>query len=648
MEFGGGPDPGGARSAPKARTLAQRLVTLFGLGISFIGISWAAELHLALGLVLYTEQAMSAVLGCALALIFLNVPASGPGPRPSLPWYDAGFALIGVLGATWLGVRYPIIAEEVYYRPVETLAISVVLLPLVIEALRRTSGWTLTIVLATFIAYGLFGHLVPGELMGRSMSVSKLLIFLGIDNTAMLGLPMTIICTVVILFIFMGRLLVVSGASNWFTDMSAALMGRSRGGSAKISVVASSLFGTISGAAVSNVASTGVITIPLMRQAGYSSAAAGAIEAVASTGGQIMPPVMGAAAFLMAEFLEIPYTEVILAALLPAILYYVALFIQTDLEAARRNIAAVPEDQIPPLRRVVKEGWFFTLPFVVLIYSLFELNLQPETAALYAAISIVLVSLVFGYKGHRMTPRDFWNALTEAGRSSADLVVIGAMAGMIIGLISVTGLGFGLTFVLVQFGEDSLLGLLGITAVICIVLGMGMPTTAIYFLLATLAVPPLLKLGVDPVAGHLFVFYFGLMSMITPPVAIAAFAAANLAGASPVMTALYAVRFGWIAYVVPFIFVLSPNLIMRGHPLDIAVAFISAVIGVWLGSVAMMGYFLRPVAPMMRIVYGIVGAGLLAPAQAYEGGDLVRISAAAVAVALIAMEFRARHQLQPS
>ncbi len=626
----------------------RRLVPLLGLGISFIGISWAAEFHLAVGLVIYTEQAMSAVLGCALALIFLNVPASGPGKRQDVPWYDFGLALAGALGAAWLGVRYPIIAEDVFYRPVETLAISAILVPIVIEALRRTSGWTLTIVLAVFIAYGLLGHLVPGQLMGRSMPVEKLLIFLGIDNTAMLGLPMTIICTVVILFIFMGRLLVVSGASNWFTDISAALMGRSRGGSAKIAVVASSLFGTISGAAVSNVASTGVITIPLMREAGYSRAAAGAIEAVASTGGQIMPPIMGAAAFLMAEFLEIPYTEVILAALLPATLYYVALFIQTDLEAARQNIAAVPEDKIPPLRRVVREGWFFSIPFVVLIYALFELNLQPETAALYAAISIVGVSLVFGYKGHRMTPRDFWRALVEAGRSSADLVVIGAMAGMIIGLISVTGLGFGLTFVLVQFGEGSLLGLLGITAVICIVLGMGMPTTAIYFLLATLAVPPLLKLGVDPVAGHLFVFYFGLMSMITPPVAIAAFAAANLAQASPLATALYAVRFGWIAYVVPFIFVLSPNLIMRGEPIDIAVAFVAAVIGVWMGSVGMMGYFLRPVAPMMRIVYGLVGLGLLAPAEVYDGGDLVQVSAAVVAVVLIAMEFRSRRQLQPS
>jgi len=642
------PDLDGTKPAPDNLTSAHRLVSLLGLAISFIGISWAAEFHLALGLELYAEQAMCAVLACALGVIFLNVPASGPGPRPTLPWYDAGFALISILGAAWLGVRYPVIAEEVYYRPVETLAISIVLLPLVIEALRRSSGWTLTIVLAAFIAYGLFGHLVPGELMGRSMEVEKLVIFLGIDNTAMLGLPMTIICTVVILFIFMGKLLVVSGASNWFTDISAALMGRSRGGSAKIAVVASSFFGTLSGAAVSNVVSTGVITIPLMRQAGYSRAAAGAIEAVASTGGQIMPPIMGSAAFLMAEFLEIPYTEVILAALLPAILYYVALFIQTDLEAARQNIAAVPEDQIPPLRRVVREGWFFTFPFVVLIYALFELNLQPETAALYAAITIVLVSLVFGYKGHRMTPRDFWTALMEAGRSSADLVVIGAMAGMIIGLVSVTGLGFGLTFVLVQFGEESLLGLLAITAVICIVLGMSMPTTAIYFLLATLAVPPLIKLGVDPVAGHLFVFYFGLMSMITPPVAIAAFAAANLAGASPMVTALNAVRFGWIAYVVPFIFVLSPNLIMRGEPIDVAVAFISSMIGVWLGSVAMMGYFLRPITPVMRIVYGAVGAGLLAPAQAYDGGDLVRISAAVVAVVLIAVEFRARRQQQPS
>ena len=639
------PDTGQHGAAPPDQPRWRRALTA-GLGclLCFIALAFAAEVHLMVGYALFTEQALAAILGLALTLIFLNVPARGGVRRERVPWYDLVCALAGFCAGAYFSLRYPILADEFFYRRTEAFVLGLVVVPLTVEGIRRTAGWSLVIILLTFFAYALIGDLVPGKLEARTHSFYKLLGYLTVDNVALVGLPMTIVCTIVVMFIFMGQLLLKSGGSAWFTDIATALMGRSRGGSAKIAVVASGLFGSISGSAVSNVASTGVITIPLMRQAGFEPKVAGAFEAVASTGGQIMPPIMGAAAFLMAEFLEISYTEVVLAALIPAVLYYVAVFIYADLEAARKNIAPVPEDQIPPLGRVLKEGWFFVTPFAVLIYALFSLNRAPEEAALWAAASIVAVNWVFGYKGRRMTLRDLYETVRDTGISAVDIVVIGAMAGMMIGIIEVTGLGFGLTFVLVQFGEGNLFGLMALTAVICIVLGMGMPTTAIYLLVATLAAPPLIKLGVEPLSAHLFVLYFGLVSLITPPVAVAAFVAANLAGARPMETAFTSVRLGWTALVVPVMFVLSPNLIMQGAALDIVLAVASAFAGVWFATVGIMAHFMTPLGQLARIGFMAAGLALLIPSQAFAGAGLVELAGLALAALLTGLQMKERRR----
>lgn len=613
-------------------------VSTLGFLIAFVGISWAAELPLFLGVVFYTEQFLCTILALALALIFLTVRATRSGSRGSVPWYDAAAALVGFGAALYLAIRYPVLAQQFFYRPTETFTISIILLPLVFEALRRTSGWALPIVLLLFIAYGLFGQFVPGTLRGLSMPFTNLVSFLCVDNVAMLSLPMKIICTVVILFVFLGQLLLQSGGSTWFTDLAAATMGWSRGGAAKIAVVASGLFGTMSGAAVANVASVGVITIPLMRNAGYSREAAGGIESVASTGGQIMPPIMGAASFLMAEFLQVPYSQVVRAAVIPAVLYYIALFIQTDLEAAKNGIVSLPEDKIPPLARVIREGWFFTVPFIVLIYALFMLNVTAETAALYGAGSIIFVSNIIGYRGKRIRLRILLNALIQTGKSCADIIVIGAMAGMVIGLVNNTGLGFGLTFLLVRIGAGDLFVLLLLTGAICILLGMGMPTTAIYFLLATLVAPTLIKLGVVPMAAHMFVFYLGLMSMITPPVAIAAFTAANLAGAKPMKTAITAVRLGWTAYVIPFVFVYAPNLIMQGNAVNIVRAFITAIIGVWMASAGLMGFLFGPLSVWSRIGMCLGGLALVIPGTAFRNAPAVELAGFIIVVLIVGRE----------
>ena len=610
-----------------------------GCAITAIPLAWAIDLTLLLGFEFFREQALAVVLGLAFGGIFLRFPASGGSSRTGpVPWYDLILAILGIGASFYLAYRYQELVNDFYYLRQEAFAISIIIIPLIVEGLRRTAGWSLVGVLSIFLLYSFIGHWVPGKLQGKQQAPDSLIAYLGVDNVALMGLPMVIVCMVVVLFIFMGRLLVVSGASNWFTDLAAALMGRSRGGAAKIAIVASGLFGSISGSAVSNVASTGVITIPLMRRAGYGAASAGAIEAVASTGGQIMPPIMGAAAFLMAELLEVAYVEVILAALIPAILYYIAVFIQADLEAARLGIDPVPEDRIPPLLRVLKEGWFFTIPFIVLILALFSFNMPPEGAAFYAAISIPIVSVIFGYKGQRMTVRELATAIAEAGRSSVDIIMIGAMAGLIIGVLEVTGLGFALTLVLTEIGKDSLLLLLLITAGVSILLGMGMPTSAIYFLLAVMVAPPLIKLGLDPMAAHLFVLYYGLMSMITPPVAIAAFTGAKIAGAPPMLTAMTAVRLGWVAYVMPFVFVMSPALIMRGSFLEVAIAFIAAFFGIWLGSAGLLGYFTKRLNPAVRALFFACGIALLFPIDIVDGGIVIRLAGAALGAVLIGRE----------
>jgi len=480
---------------------------------------------------------------------------------------------------------------------------------------------------------------MPGMLKGLEQNNVRLIAELGVSNVAILGLPMKIIVLTVILFIWMGQLLLHTGASNWFTDLAAALMGRSRGGSAKIAVVASGLFGSISGSAVSNVASTGVITIPLMRQAGYDAKSAGAIEAVASTGGQIMPPIMGAAAFLMAELLELEYTEIILAALVPSALYYLAVFVQADLEAAKKGIAPLPKDRIPPILRVMKEGWFFVLPYIILIYTLFSLNLPPQEAAFWAAISVAIVSIIFGYKGSRISPTQIWDSIAGGGRASADIVVIGAMAGIIIAILDRTGLGQALTLILASVGEDSLFLLLVLTALVSILLGMGMPTSAIYLLLATMIAPSLIKLGVNPIAAHMFVLYFGLMSMITPPVAIAAFAAASLAGSKPMETGMTAVRLGWIAYVIPFVFVLSPSLLGQGSTGDIILSAVTAFIGVWIASCGLIGYMFGPFSALTRILFFVAGILLLLPADAIPSGLLINGAGLVLGVIVVGRDY---------
>ena len=606
--------------------------------ICLLAVGWALDVPRALGVVLFVQQYMLFVLGLALALVYLALPFRRGTERLRAPVYDWLAAAASVVAYTVLAVRYPVLSEEVFFHMGEGFALGAVILILTIEGLRRATGWPLVSVALGFILYGLVGHLIPGQFNGRYVPYDEFFAYLAIDPNALPGVPLIVGATIVIAFVFFGQLLKNAGGSLFFTDLSMALMGSFRGGAAKISIVASSLFGAISGSAVSNVVSTGIITIPLMRQGGYTATRAAAIEAVASTGGQLMPPIMGAAAFLMAEFIQAPYTDVVLAATVPAVLYYLTVFIQADLDAAKAGIDPVPADERPPLWQTFKSGWHFLLPFAVLITALFTFNQPPERAALYGALAIAVGGLVRGYDGKRMKLSALWNSVRDTGKAVLDILLIVAAAGIVIGALNVSGLSFSLTLTLVQLGGDSLMVLLIVAAAIGIVLGMGMPTVGVNVLLATLIAPALVQAGVSLIAAHMFVLYFGMLSMITPPIALAAFTAAGLAKADPMRTGIEAVRYGWSAYIVPFVFVFSPELLMQGSAAAIVFTFARAAFAVWLVSLGAVGYFRSPLAALSRLVLVIAGLLLLAPAPILPGAagwlNLARLAGAAIVLAL--------------
>jgi TRAP transporter 4TM/12TM fusion protein len=417
-------------------------------------------------------------------------------------------------------------------------------------------------------------------------------------------------------------------------------MGRYRGGAAKIAVVASSLFGSISGIAAASALAVGVVTIPLMKKSGIPARLAAAIEACASNGAQLMPPVMGAVAFVMADFLQVPYREVALAALLPSLLYYSALFIQCDLETARYGIGKVDRSEIPPLGPVLATGWIFIAPFAAIIGAMFWLNWEPEPAAALAAAIIIGLGLFIGYRGTRMKLQDIWTAVIETGIGVCEIIVISAIGGYVLGLFQVGGLSFALTAYLVNLGAENLLLLLVICAVTNIVLGLGLPTLAVYVMLAILVAPALIKVGVQPMAAHLFILYFGIMSLITPPIATAAFVAATIAKTDPMAAGWTAMRFGWTSYIVPFLFVYSPALIMRSGPLETIAVMALSLAGIWFVCAAFTGYAFRVMGLAMRIGFGAAGLLLLLPFQASTAFAWLNAAGAALGFTLLFLEKR--------
>src|SRR5262245_45369728 len=616
----------------------KRLVEILAVALTCCALALSADAFRWLGLSLYTEQYLAGLLAIATPLVFLHVSAGGERGRRTVPWYDLCAAAVGFAAAGYLAIRYASLSELTSRQPWDGLVAAGALLVLFLEGLRRTSGAALFYTTLAFIVLAVLGGYLPGEFAARSIPLPRLTYYLVWDSSAILGVAMKIIATVVVVYVFFGQVLFKAGGSTFFTGIAMALMGRYRGGPAKIAIVGSSLFGSISGNIVSNVMTVGTVTVPLMKRAGFRPHLAAAIEACASTAGQITPPVMGIAAFIMAEFLQVPFYEVALAAVIPALLFYVALFIQVDLEAARSGILPMPEEEIPRLGQVLKEGWYFLLPLAALVYALFGLNYEPEMAGLVATAIVLAIGVVLPFQGKRIGFRDLYAMLRDAGLSVIDLFMLGAAAGVMIGALNYSGVGFTLTLVLILLAGGSLLGLLVLSAIANIILGLGLPTVGVYIVLATLVAPALVKMGIAPMAAHMFIMYYGCLSMISPPVAIAAFVAANLAGADPNRTGWVAMAFGWTLFVIPFLFVFSGTLLLKGDPFSIALDLALAIAGVWFISAAMMGFVTRPLGLVARICHCLAGICIFMPASVPAGGRWINAAGVVAGAALLAWE----------
>jgi len=598
-------------------------------------IAWVLDGPRALGFSFYTEQFLALVLGEAMALAFLVYPGRLQAKRERVPWWDRLLCAAALAAGGYVAVRYADLSTEVSMRPRDFLPLAVALTLLVLETTRRSTGMSLIWYAAAGLVYALWGHHLPGAFAAQPVSLTRLANYLAFDTNALLGASLQVAAVVVVPFILLGQILARCGGSEFFTDVSMALMGRYRGGAGKVAVTGSAFFGMISGSAVANVSAVGVVTIPLMKRAGFSPMFAAAVEAVGSTGGQLMPPVMGAAAFLMAEFLQVPYGAVLVAAVIPAFMYYFSLFMQVDLEAASLGIAGTPKDRLPALFEVLRDGWHFLAPFAVIIAGLLVYRMEAEYAALLAAAVLAVACCVMRYRGRRSTPLEVLRAAVSTGSAVLDIVLICAAAGILIGILNISGLAFGLTLELVGLAGESLLALLLISAVIAILLGLGLPTVGVYVLMAALVAPALVKVGVTPMAAHMFVMYFGMMSMVTPPIALAAYAAANIAQCDPDKTGWLATRVGWAAYLVPFLFVYDPPLLMQGAWWQILWALATNCLGLWCGTIAVVGFFMNRIAFWQRAAFLAAALALLYPAAELAGGMAFNLAGLAAAGALL-------------
>jgi TRAP transporter 4TM/12TM fusion protein len=604
-------------------------------------VGWALDVpRRVFGISFYTEQLLAICLGISLALSFVSATFW----HRWIGWMGAAASLVI---CAYIAVRYEALTYEIAMLPTEGIVGSAILVILLLEATRRTAGGVLVAIILFISAYVFIGPHMPGDFATRPVSPERLLVYFGLDVNGIIGAILAVAVLIVVPFTLMGQVLGRTGGAAYFADLAMSAMGNFRGGAAKIAVVGSALFGMISGAAVSNVMAVGIVTIPLMTRSGFSATRAAAIESVGSTGGQLMPPVMGAAAFIMAEFLQVPYGAVVIAAVIPAVLYYAALFIHVDLEAAKHKIGAVKVDSIPPFLEVLKSGWHFPIPIAFLIATLTwpeYFQIPIERAAIYSTAMLVVLSLTFGYRGNRVTPAQMVRAILDTGRAALDIVLIGAAAGMVVGALNVSGISFGLTLQLIALSGQSLFVLLLLTALISIILGMGMPTVSVYVLTASLLAPSIVKLGVSPMAAHMYVMYFGMLSMITPPVAIAAYAAANIARVSGWTTGWTAVVVGWSTFFIPFLFVTEPSMLMNDTAGAIIWNFSRNILGIFVGTAAIVGFAFGLLSPAMRLYFGIMALAILIPPHVFPGADLldwVGLGGAALGLAFHYMQTRA-------
>ena len=553
------------------------------------------------------------LIGLFLAAAFLCFPAT-PRATDRVPFYDWLLGASALVPAFYLAFHgLEIISQGwEFSAPTAATVASGVLLALILEGTRRCGGLILVAVAILFGAYPLFADHMPGFLWGTQYGFGETLRahILGVESV--IGIPMQVVANLIIGFVVFGAALTVTGGGAFFMDFALALMGRSRGGPAKVAVLSSGIMGSLSGSVISNILTTGPITIPTMKQSGYPPHYAGAIEACASTGGTLMPPVMGAVAFIMASFLNVPYAAVMTAAFLPALLFYMALLFQVDAYAARRGLVGLPEERLPRLLDTLKTGWPYLLSLAMLVYMLLVMRLDAY-APYYATLVLLGIALV--RRRQRFQLKNLTDLLLTLTTSVASLVAILAGIGLVVGGLSYTGVAGAFSRELLLYADGNIALMLGAGAITSFVLGMGMTVSACYIFLSILLAPALVDAGLNPLASHLFILYWGMLSYITPPVALAAITAAGVAGSNASKTGLYAMRLGSILFVLPFLFVTNPALILQGDIAHILLATATALLAIWLIASALEGYLYRigTLGPVIRLACLASGAALIYP-----------------------------------
>ncbi|BBK36246.1 C4-dicarboxylate ABC transporter [Allostella sp. ATCC 35155] len=567
-------------------------------------------------------------LAFALVLVFLTRPATARGRV--IPALDVPLAALSVVVCVYPVLHFLDIAMRGAGDPTPyEVWFGVAAALLVIEATRRMLGWALPIMAALALAYAFLGPDLPGIFAHRGFSLERVSATLYLTTSGIAGTPLQVSATYVAIFVIFAAFLDVSGAGRFFIEWSHAGLGWVRGGPAKVAVAASALMGTVSGSAVANTVATGTFTIPIMKRTGMSPAFAGAVEATASSGGQIMPPVMGAAAFIMVEILGIPYTQVMIAAAIPAVLYFLAVLTMVDFEVAKNGIRGIPRSELPDAWAIFRGGWYLLAPLIVLVYLLVGVEYTPTKSAFFGVITVIAASMLGA--ATRMGPRRIWQALRQGGMAILETACVCACAGIVIGVLMLTGLALRMSGIMIDLAGGSLLLLLLITMVVSVILGMGLPTSAVYVILAILVAPAMIEVGVNPLAAHMFIFYFGVLANVTPPVAIAAYAGAGIAGADPTRTGIIAFRLALAGFILPFMWVYEPALLMQGEPLRIVLACTTAVVGILGLSAALQSYLFGRTATWWERI--LLGAGALCLIKPGWVTDIVGVCLLALALA---------------
>ena len=599
---------------------------LWGYIINGICVLFAAfQLYTATFGILDAHLQRAIHLAFGFLLIFLLYPTRQSWSKTKMNPIDVSFAIVGACSAMYIVVNYSELVLRAGMNTETDFIVALIGTVLVFEAARRVVGWPMIIVALVFLLYAFFGPYVPGIMAHRGVGLEEMFDHLFFTTEGIFGTPMGVSSTFIYLFILFGAYLEATGLGKFFIDLANAIAGWAAGGPAKVAVLSSGLMGTVSGSSVGNVAGTGSFTIPMMKKLGYRPAFAGAVEAAASTGGQLMPPVMGAAAFLMAEFVGVPYFDVVKAAVIPAMLYYIGVWLGVHYEAKKFGLKGTPRDQLPKFKDLFLEKGHLAIPLIVIIYLLVS-GYTPMRAALAAiALSIICACL---RKSTRISFKQVIQGLIDGSKGVLGVLIACATAGIIIGVVTKTGVGLKVATALLDLAGGKLLPAMFFTMITSLILGMGVPTTANYVITSTIAAPALIQMQVPVLAAHMFAFYFGIVADVTPPVALAAYAGAGIAGANPMRCGVIAAKLAIAAFIVPYIFVLAPELLMiNATAFTITYSALTAIIGMWGVSMSMIGFCQNLLNLPQRLAFLVGGICMIIPGTLTDGIGIALIIA---------------------